>query len=631
MREAKEATADSSASHLLSIVLGQLSGSDDDRQLCGMTARTLHRVSKQHQADARATLHHLALDRYYQGLRSAYPDASSRPAAVPRGLLTACPAVTSWELDPEQLQCFRDPAWTLDEQMAAAASRIKRLEVKGISSSSKAQQEGFGRLLWACNQLEEVDISCSGDPGKPWLMLDPDSTSGSTPRVPSAPLHSWRSHGMPQSLVYKWLEQQQARPAPTLKCVSTSSSGGEDLSQLAGLRGLEELRLSYDDFPLPPGISSSLSSVTKLALGTDAEEHLEELSAFSRLSCLNMAMKAEVPADLGETLPNLQRLEAPAPFLTYGRVYDQEGKCLGNAALTSLTGLTRLGLAYCNDSNPLPPGLVRLKELDVSYAQSELDHTSDWTALEVLDAFGNHGIDTLTALQPLTRLRHLNLGEVAADYGWDASSFTVLGTLQQLTRLSLRQSTVTSPYQRRAFSGPCAACCAALAGTEPLPALQQLDLAGQEVGSDSALAPWVAKHTALTSLNLSGGEVAAGDELLYLPTQLRELHLAPMPHMGNKLPRGLLRLPALEVLSLAHNWGLKQLPTWLSQLRQLEVLDLDKTSVCTEQPVLAQMPALRCVKLDAGASPAVMFASTPHLHWGHSKRFSCWGHVYYSE
>jgi Leucine-rich repeat (LRR) protein len=269
----------------------------------------------------------------------------------------------------------------------------------------------------------------------------------------------------------------------------------------------------------------------------------------------------------------------------------------------------------CQDRHALPAGLVRLKELDIRGASLSLQHISSWTALEVLDAADSDGLKDVALLRPLTRLRHLSLENLRSLSPSSSTSFTVLGAMQQLTHLNLRS----------VGKNPTPACCAALAGTNPLPALQQLDLSGQEVGSYSALAPWVAKLTALTSLNLSGGKVAEGDELLYLPTQLRELHLAAMEDMG-EVPRGVLRLPALELLSLGYNQGLDQLPSWLSELRQLELLDLDNTHIWQEQQVLAQLPALRCITLPYGLwqTPAVLYANVPHLHWGHSDRFISW-------
>jgi Leucine-rich repeat (LRR) protein len=622
---AKQAAADGNAHNPLSIVLGHLDSSDAARQVCSTAARSLHRVSKQHQADARATLRHLPLDRYYACLKTVYPNPSNRPSAVPWNLLTACPAVTSWKLHPEQLESFHKPQWTLDDQLAAAASRIKRLDVisgyneqQGIASSY-AQQQGLGELLWACSSLEEVSVSCDFDCGMPWRALDPDSTSASTARGPPLPLRSWTSYHIPAGVIYDWLEQQQGQLATTLKQVTTQYDG-EDVSRLTALRGLEELTLGYDSFPLPPGISSSLSSVTKVSMFTRGD-HIDELSVLSQLSSLKLDIKSEVPAGLGVTLPNLQRLEAPAPFLGFDPVHDAQGTVVDYMPLTSLTGLTRLVLSSCGDSKPLSTALVHLRELDVSHAYVSLDNASSWTALEVLEAPGSEGLDTLTLLQPLTRLRRLNIGEVE---DLEPASFSVLGALQALTHLNLRRKATGSTYMhpQRTHTGPSPACCAVLAGTPPLPALQQLDISGQAVGSGSALAPWVAKLTALTSLTLSGGQVADGEELLYLPTQLRELHLAGMG--WQQPPTGLLRLPGLEMLSLAYNKGMQQLPSWMSQLQQLELLDVDKTGITTQQQVLAEMPALRCVKLPAAVSPAVMYACAPHLHWGSSKRFIEW-------
>jgi Leucine-rich repeat (LRR) protein len=134
----------------------------------------------------------------------------------------------------------------------------------------------------------------------------------------------------------------------------------------------------------------------------------------------------------------------------------------------------------------------------------------------------------------------------------------------------------------------------------------------------------VAKLTALTSLNMSSGKLAAGDALLYLPTQLRELHLGAMQYMDCELPAGLTRLTGLEMLSIALNRSFSQLPAWLSELQGLEILDLSDTEITTEQQVLAQLPALRCVALPGDAPAAEVYGAATHLHWGHSDRWVSW-------
>jgi Leucine-rich repeat (LRR) protein len=226
--------------------------------------------------------------------------------------------------------------------------------------------------------------------------------------------------------------------------------------------------------------------------------------------------------------------------------------------------------------------------------------------LEYLDVANSSALgSSLAALQPLTRLRHLNLGGVE---GLDPTSYTVLGALQRLTYLGLAAPECKQTAAARSR---------VLAGTEPLAAVTELNLRSHDAASLAALGPWLAQLTALTKLTMSECEVSSRGKLLHLPAGLRELDLRCCKLQ--QVPPGLKRLSALEVLNLSDNPKLCKLPTWLSQLGCLEALDLGSTGVVTQQQVLAQMASLRCVKASQRQAKVVYGAAT-HLHWGHSTR-----------
>jgi Leucine-rich repeat (LRR) protein len=319
--------------------------------------------------------------------------------------------------------------------------------------------------------------------------------------------------------------------------------------------------------------------------------HLKQLTRLDIASCEDVS---ELPEDLGVWLPHLQQLEA-------------EG-CSLQAVPASLTALTTLYLTRgCADSLALPTTLSNLREVELrNSSYTSVTGLSSMLFLEYLDVANSSALcSSLAALQPLTRLRHLDLGGVE---DLDPSSFTVLGALQALTYLGL-----AAPECKQTAT----ACSRILAGAAPLAALVELDLGGHSAASLAALGPWLAGLTALTKLTMSECEVSSRGKMLHLPAGLRELGLRSCKLQ--QVPPGLKRLSALEVLNLSDNPKLCKLPTWLSQLGCLEALDLISTGVVSEQQVLAQMPTLRCVQIFQRHAKEV-YGAAAHLHWGHSTR-----------
>jgi Leucine-rich repeat (LRR) protein len=594
----------------LRVVLEHLSGPDGNDQLYKIVGRALHRSSKQYQASARATVRHLSLDSYFSHTSYGRRQPAALWEALPWALLEGCTAVTSLCLAPQQLQPLADrrdePAI---KAMLAQLKHLKVADMPGCSSMCVAPK-AVGQLLWACRQLEEVNLKTGYFYKEPWLALDPNSTSISTAVGPPLPLRSLKVRGVPQPLVAGWMEQQQRQLGRTLHRLEVhrcGEGGALDVGQLTGLVALRDLRLSGSHITASTQLGA-MSNLTQLVLSGNGRTpaavkavstlpNLQHLSlndeglgrlpgamcALKHLTCLNISDTRikQLPEDLGEWCPGLVRLEASDTHLA--------------AVPASLGSLTLLDLG---DSRApqlvLPTTLTRLKALYLASAKyGAISGISSLVGLEQLDAMGFQGDllgeQGMAELRPLTRLSHLSLPGASVQV---PSSFTVIGTLQQLTSLSLSSVKQDDNGQLTTAGW------ASLARAEPLPALQHLDLSWccPEHGL-SVLAPWLSRLTALTQLSMAGNAGGDGGELLQLPPLLENLTLSSMglqevPPGLQEVPPGLQHLSVLQELTLSYNPGLCQLPSWFSRLCSLEGLMLTGTGVVSEQPVLAQMPAL---------------------------------------
>jgi hypothetical protein len=555
---------------------------------------------------------------------------------MPWDLLEAFPGVISWTLHQEQLGCFTAAT---AEQLAAAASKLKRLKVEGCcpgdALARDEQLEGLGRLLWACRQLEEVDIWFvrleSQGVAKPWLLMDPASTSLRTAVAPPLPLRSWESHGIPFECLTKWAtQQQQQQLGRTLQRVVMRRAGSElELDSLAALRGLrhldvKEFNQSCRVHMFSASLCSSMSNITsleipcsqeaaelacgltglqrlELGVGTELPRLPHGIAALKQLTALELdrcGVEA-LPPDLGVHLPRLERLAAICSHMS--------------TVPTTLTRLTHLDLRGRRGRRgggqlTLPSSLVCLQELVMSSADcTSAAGLSHLTALQLLHLVGSGGVeDNLASLRTLSRLRHLDL----SGWKWHPAAYGVLAGLQQLTYLHM---------------GICYDVPAAEWALPPqLPALQvlEVEITGPRhlLGDVAALGPWLVQLTALTQLRCKGCSMAEHGELLHLPPQLQSLDwTVPYSPIGVwQLPRGLTRLSALHTLQFV-TWGnAPVLPMWLSELRRLEVLKYMTQGEGVEQEVLAHMPALRHVDvIRCGKGPVKDLRKAPHLHFKH--------------
>jgi hypothetical protein len=629
----------------LFVALEHLGSTDGNQQHYKAAARGLHRASKYGLAAARATQRHLPLDRFFGGLVSAYPDPDRRPSIPPSLLLVAYPSVTSLSVDIQQLAAVSSDS---EQLLAAVAGKLKFLRVTQRSGSyrldmfhppgvpfpdpSDAQQQALGRLLRASERVEQVEILCRIS--KPWLVLDPDSSSLSTATAPSLPLSSWKSYQVPHTLLTSWATQQQLQqPGRALSDVGLAYAGDiQDFTGLAAVRGLRALRLGTSKVSSPTGLTSLTSvtslqlrgtaAVTQAALGLTGLRRLDlgdpkevlwmpeppmqmpsSVASLKQLTTLKMA-GVEVPAALGTWLPSLVELAVECGTL--------------QAALPSLTRLTSLSvrttLRVQSIALALPSSLTRLKALYMEPGDSDsITEIRHLVGLEVLTACLAAGGDataaaaagaTLADLQPLTGLRRLQLHVKDKAF---APQLTVLGGLQGLTHFSIVCDAAGPTPEGLAWPL-----------SVPLLALQELRIWGYTGACGlAAMSHWVVQHTALTQLQVGAVYISSyGDESMMEFGGF--MHAQDMSQPLAILPSGLVQLSALRVLQLRMGPRFCELPSWLSVLRRLEVLDLWGTGVVSEQPVLAQMPSLRSVIPPAAASRVILFGAATPLHFGNT-------------
>jgi Leucine-rich repeat (LRR) protein len=424
-----------------------------------------------------------------------------------------------------------------------------------------------------------------------------------------------------------WLQQPQAAAQLTALHLKQGAALHLDLLGLAS--GLQELTLELwylgagipvrHILPLPQGLTrltrlviwdtymhsvppavQHMTALRHLALGTAygklAEGLPGALSSLEQLQKLELrhSKLSELPSDLGTWLPQLQALD-----VSYSCVQDLP------RGLTRLTGLDASGTRVTRVS--AVTHLVTLKELvlEGSVLMAPLQPLTQLSALEALCLGWSKRLPEEEAAQlhlpgPLPELRSLSVkgllrvGQVRS---------MVLGA-QHLTRLAL---TIDLEPEEVVALGQLGA----------LPRLQQLALS-RIVGATQwgAVAPWLQQLPSLSSLKLSKGQ-PEGALLLQLPAQLEELQLHPYidkdgSTVGVDQPTALTQLSQLRKLSIACD-GYRMVPSWLSSLRCLEVLEVTG-KVRHGWEVVAQLPALRRVTVEEQVMLCAL-RHAPHLCW----------------
>jgi Leucine-rich repeat (LRR) protein len=424
-------------------------------------------------------------------------------------------------------------------------------------------------------------------------------------------------------LVPAWLQQPQA--ATKLKSLHLIETRLR-LELLSSASGLQELTLENcavgygaghsTATPLPPDLTC-LTALTRLVVwGTDTDavppvvwrlttlHHLSlghryggadgvlpnsisSLQQLRRLE-LNMAPLSQLPADLGTWLPQLLELDVSGT-----RVSDLP---------RSLTRLTRLAASGTRVTQVSAVAhLVTLKQLcmEQSVLCMPLQPLSELSALEGLwlgwskrlageEATQLHLPGPLPALQSFSVKGPLRVDQVQE----------VVAGAQQLTRLALTIN--LGPEE-----------VAALGQLGVLPHLKRLELS-RSSGSTrwAAAAPWLQQQPYLTSLKLSKGE-AEGPLLPQLPAQLEDLNMR-WSTLGVEQPTALTQLSRLRKLSITCHDNL--VPSWLSGLCSLEVLEVAGWKVYHGWEVLAQLPLLRQVRVEE-QSLVHALRHAPHLCW----------------
>jgi Leucine-rich repeat (LRR) protein len=351
---------------------------------------------------------------------------------------------------------------------------------------------------------------------------------------------------------------------------------------------------------VPPGVCH-FTTLRHLSLGTEYGKLRgglpSSMSSLQQLQRLDLRGRhlIELPADLGTWLPQLEEL-------------DVCGTSVSDLP-RSLTRLTRLAASGTRVTQVSAVAhLVTLKELcmESSVLRPPLQPLAQLSALERLQLGWSKRLPEEMAAQlhlptPLPALCSLAVrGPLLVDQVQEV----VVGA-QQLTRLALTIN--LGPEE-----------VAALGQLGVLPRLKRLELSRVAGATQwAAAAPWLQQQPCLTSLKLSKGE-AEGSLLPQLPAQLEELHIHPYVCVegsvqGVEQPTALTQLSRLRKLSITCHDN-QVVPSWLSSLRSLEVLEVTGWKVYHGWEVLAQLPLLRQVRVEE-QSLVHALRHAPHLCW----------------
>jgi hypothetical protein len=359
----------------------------------------------------------------------------------------------------------------------------------------------------------------------------------------------------------------------------------DELTQLTSLTKLvmDNSRLGQH---VPPAVWA-LTQLRHLSMNCcgDLEDLSPQISSLKQLTYLDIGDTQwdSAASDLAAWLPQLEVL-----------AMEKVPTWVGPRELTHLTRLTSLTCSAT--SAAAVDGLGQLKEAHLNvvgaFLVPPLSPFGSLSALEVLSLRVKAGSVPLGPCL-LPSLRRL---ELSADNPVYVAQHLV-GSALHLTHLEI----ITYGQQQEG----------AILQLGSLPVLQELrcnsmDLAGA--------GPWLQQHSHLTSLHIyipeDSEEVVVLDQL---PTQLQLLCL------GGSIGRidvseAVVQLKGLRVLDFGSE-DCRQLPSWVSQLSALEVLDAFECSFRTGWEALAQLPLLR--RFDTGSRACIgpLLCAAPHLCW----------------
>ncbi len=258
------------------------------------------------------------------------------------------------------------------------------------------------------------------------------------------------------------------------------------LKNLKSLRGLELSYLSLEDGL--PGLSQlALSNLRLDSIDTKEPIHLPGLTALKTLFLSKITVGA-----FPEAMPELQTLE--------------------------LLETTQL--------NALPKEAPRLRKLFLYASDLKGELTlGNWTALEELSVMSNQGVNAVSAIQGLPKLRSIEMVE---------NKISKLGSIENLPRLK------TLSLMRNELK--------AIPDLKALPLLEKIDLDGNQIQAASPLQ----QLPKLEYLNMSRNQLSdlSGIEGL---KALKRLSVQNKKGAGLQSLSGLAQLPALEELNVAKN------------------------------------------------------------------------------
>jgi hypothetical protein len=656
---------------ILDLVLANLGPAD--KAAC---ARSLHRINKDSYLRSVATLQHLHLERYWQGLCKAAElvrsmDHGELPAALAEA--AAVPGIP-WELlksmadrhmlisleivGPQaQLLVDGDPTSRPAAAAAAASSTIMlaglhRLAITYTYNDSDVL--GVGRLVGSCSGLTQLQLRggtvCTDRIYKFSYIQQQDDVSSTTllegwEQAAAAPASASGTPGrlLPHlrdlevaegnpAFIHAWIDRLEVSGLTSLAMRNISADDPVDLSCLAACSGLKELVLqghrtnvNLGEDPLQLSLPEELTqatALTKLVLGYkwggcfDEEGTTEE----------------EVVPPVVWELTQLRHLD-----ISHWRI-EQLPESV--STLRHLTYLNVRGTGMWELPSELSSWTPQLQVLDVSYSMIQGVPRLPWlTCLIGQDAYLRemNTVDHLLLLRELyaskypmvgpldgiTKLTALEVLELGIEDGAAVGPTIELPRLRRMkiegggaddNPLQIANRLLGSAGQLTYLSLNCitAGQVEELQQLGVLPVLKELHLGAMEGASLVAPSEWLQQHPHLTALHLSGFDVA---QLGVLPAQLLSLSVKAGTVVSCAgLRDSLVPLTGLRSLAFSADKFSWHGLQLPPWLSTLQHLtEIACDSATSGFEVLQQLPLLRRLRTRVEAVP--MLCAAPNLCW----------------